>query len=192
MAAGKTVRQRPPLPGEAAGASLKPRQSCLELHLWSLPDLDRVVPVQDDDNRGLLRRHDRRSEGASRSRPGWQGPADPDGDASRGPGERGAERSKEWRQGARAGSAAPPVGGCARMALGIRKSGFSHVPFIACRRSQFDRACAAEPAIRTWRVHYGRRWGRLEAALTTSSLIGWKAAPDCWKASCIAQARSMR
>jgi len=29
-------------------------------------------------------------------------------------------------------------------------------------------------------------------ALTTSSVIGWKAAPDCWKASCIAQARSMR
>jgi hypothetical protein len=35
--------------------------------------------------------------------------------------------------------------------------------------------------------------GRMpNAALTTSSRIGWNAAPDCWKASCIAQARSMR
>src|SRR5271155_310378 len=32
-------------------------------------------------------------------------------------------------------------------------------PITACRTGRSGRACAAEPAIRTWLVQYGRRWG---------------------------------
>ena len=44
------------------------------------PDLDRAVPVQDDDDRRLLCRHARRLAGTPCPRPGRQGSADPDRD----------------------------------------------------------------------------------------------------------------
>jgi D-arabinose 1-dehydrogenase-like Zn-dependent alcohol dehydrogenase len=83
-------------------------------HGWSLrrrqPDLDRVVPVQDDDDRRLLCRHARRSARTPCPRSGREGPADPDRDAVCRPGERCAERLEERGKGAGSGSATPPLG----------------------------------------------------------------------------------
>ncbi len=63
--------------------------------------LHRPVPVQDDDDRGLVRRHPPGPPGAVRSRAGRQGRADPDRATRRRPRHRIARRPQGGRQGPR-------------------------------------------------------------------------------------------